>query len=52
LNKNKVAGSELVSADCVGVFLFELGNGCEAGFDDAVPDGVKVLWSLLELSVW
>jgi hypothetical protein len=24
-------------------------DGCEAGFDDAVPDGVKVFWLLLEL---
>jgi hypothetical protein len=35
--------------DCVSVSLFELTDGCEAGFDDVVPDGVKVLWSLLEL---
>jgi hypothetical protein len=32
------------------VFLFELADGGKAGLDDAVPDGVKVFWSFLELS--
>jgi hypothetical protein len=35
--------------DRVGIFLLELLDGCEAGFDDAVLDGVKVFWSFLEL---
>jgi hypothetical protein len=49
-NKNKVAGSELVGMDHVSIFLFELTDRCEVGFDDSVLDGVKILWSLLELS--
>jgi hypothetical protein len=40
----------MVGADRVCVFLFELADGCEVGFDDAVPDGVNVFWLLLELS--
>jgi hypothetical protein len=36
--------------DCVCVFLLELVDGCEAGFDDAVLDGVKVFRSFLELT--
>jgi hypothetical protein len=50
VNKNEVARSELVGTDRVCVFLFKLINGGQVGFDDAVPDGVKVFWSLLELS--
>jgi hypothetical protein len=42
----EVAGSKLVSADCVSIFLLELMDGCEVGFDDLVLDGVKILWSL------
>jgi hypothetical protein len=45
----EIIGSELVGVDRVHVFLFELMDGCEAGFDDSVLDGVKILWSLLEL---
>jgi hypothetical protein len=50
VNKDEVTGSELVGADRVCVCLFELTDGCEAGFDDAVPDGVKVFRSFLELT--
>jgi hypothetical protein len=35
--------------DRVCVFLFELVDGCEVGFDDMVSDGVKIFWSILEL---
>jgi hypothetical protein len=50
VNKNEVARSKLVGVDRVSVLLLELVDGCEAGFDDAVSDGVKVFWSLLELT--
>jgi hypothetical protein len=47
VNKNEVARSELVGADCVCILLLELVDGCEAGLDDAVSDSVKVFWPFL-----
>jgi hypothetical protein len=47
VDKNKVAGIELVGTDCVGVFLLKLADGCEVGFNDTVLDSIKILWLLL-----